>query len=122
MTFDIRQYDTVFTADGSELGTAMSLYIRPDADPEHRDFDQYLMVLRLEEADEYYIPTNFIDAQASETGQVRLSLTMAEIEESNLKRRPPFIERGEANEEALANAPSPVPGEEEIANRQRPPA
>ena len=122
MTFDIRKYDTVFTADNSELGMAMSLYIRPEADPGHGNFDQYLMVIHLEEGDEYYIPTNFIDAQTSETGHIRLSLTMAEIEESNLKQCPPFIERGEANEEALASAPSPVPGEEEVANRQRPPA
>lgn len=122
MTFDVRTYDTVYTADGSELGAAMTLYVRPEADPGHKDFDQYLMILRLEEGDEYYIPTNFIDAQTSETGRVRLSLTMAEVEESNLKQRPPFIERGEANEESLANAPSPIPGEEEVANRQRPPA
>jgi hypothetical protein len=118
MTFDIRKSDTVFTADGAELGAATTLYVRPEASLGRGDFDQYLMVVSLEEGNEYYIPTNFIDARASETGKVRLSLATAEIEESNLKQRPPFIERGEANEEALADEPSAMEKEKEFVDRE----
>lgn len=116
MTFDIRKTDRIFTADGFELGQASSLYIRPEADPQHRDYDQYLMVINLEEGDEYYIPTNYVDTQASATGEVRLSLTRSEIESIDLKQRPPFIERGEANEEALADEPSPLEKEGELGD------
>ena len=118
MTFDIRKSDTVFTADGAELGVATTLYVRPEANPGRGDFDQYLMVVSLEEGDEYYSPTNFIDVPTSKTGKVRLSLTTAEIEESNLKQRPPSIERGEANEEALADEPGALEKEKELVDRQ----
>lgn len=114
MTFEIRKSDAVFTADGFELGQASSVYVHPEADPEHGDFDQYLMVVSLGEGNEYYIPANFVDTQTSETGKVYLSLSRAELEESNLKVRPAFIERGEANEEALADEPSPLKKQEEL--------
>ncbi len=103
MKQNLRQNMPVLTADAYRLGQAHTLYHRQEpAEPEHRLFATYLMVVNMTIGDDYYVPTAHIDDARQEGTAVYLTLTRDDIQDQQLTRTPQFIVDERFTEEKLA--------------------
>lgn len=104
--FDIYLNDMVKTSDGQTLGYVKALYRQPDPsmiDPQLKLFAEYLEVVNLDLADDFYIPKDYV-AEKEQTHLI-LEMTHEAVMNNTLSRAPQFIAHGQAESIAL-----PQPG------------
>lgn len=107
MKQDLKQNTPVLTADAYRLGQAHTLYHRQAAaEPEHKLFASYLMVVNMTIGDDYYVPTTYIDETKAGETAVYLTLTRDDIKDQQLTRTPQFIIDNRFKEEKLASGDS----------------
>lgn len=104
MDLEIRKRDQVYLADGQRLGQAMNM-IQPTAGSGAYPYRHFLMIVNNQTGRDYYIPTKYIDQEASEEGRIQLSVSKWDFLRRELMIKPPFVRTNHFEQIALAEEP-----------------
>jgi hypothetical protein len=90
---ELKKGADVVTADGEQLGKALSIHHRPEdeVDPELKLYGSYLQVPNLMVGSHFYIPVDFIVDYDEEAQRVDLSVPISDVMNETWDREPSFI-------------------------------
>ncbi|MCA9981647.1 MAG: hypothetical protein KDD89_12460 [Anaerolineales bacterium] len=105
MDLEIRKRDRVFLADGQKLGRAMNM-IHPTAGFGTYPHHHFLLIVNHQTGRDYYIPTKYIDQEASEEGEIMLTVNKWDFLRRDLMIKPPFVRTNNFEQTSLGDEPS----------------
>lgn len=98
MEMALRRFEKVYTADDIYLGNIVSVYHRrAPAEPALKLYADYLKVFDFESGGSYFIPLDFVATHEPTRREVRLDLTLRQVQTETFDRTPNFVAFGQAD-------------------------
>ncbi len=103
MEMAFHRFDKLYTADNVCLGDLIALYRRQsEAEPALKLYGEYIKVFDFTSGGSFFIPVDFVAAHDPTRREVRLSLTLRQVQNETFDRMPTFVASGQADTLPLA--------------------